>query len=299
MSNWAHNDEVVTNLLRRGFYSTVFQPIVDAAGGSPFGYEALLRGPKGTLFESPGPLFNRDGELSGNVLLQLDMACVGSALRTARLLHPDTRLFINILSSTLLEISNDLTGFHGLLSEVGISPSRIVFEVSESTGMENTMEVARCAKVFRREGFAFALDDIGVHSSYLYHILWLEPEYLKLDKTFIKDVDSFERKRDLVEGIVLMASKMGAALVVEGVESKKEYETLKGLGVGYMQGFLFGRPVGAEDCEKLDPGFIRELYRAANGANGHTDIGRDDPNRGSWTPSLSSAKAEPNRILLE
>ncbi len=269
MSNWAHNDEVVTNLLRHGFYSTVFQPIVDAAGGSPFGYEALLRGPEGTPFESPGPLFNREGELSGNVLLQLDMACVGSALRTARLLHPESKLFINILSSTLLEISNDLPGLHGLLSELDISPSRILFEISESTGEENTMEVARCAKLFRRDGFGFALDDIGVRSPYLYHILWLEPEFIKLDRTFIKDVDSFDRKRDLVEGIVLMASKMGASLVVEGVESKQEYETLKGLGVGYMQGFLFGRPVGAEDCEKLDPGFIRELYRAANDGASH------------------------------
>ncbi len=270
MSKWELNDEVVTNLLRRGFYSSVFQPIVDAKEGFTFGYEALLRGPEGTPFESPGPLFSNGGDISDNVLLQLDMACVGSALRTARLLDSKYRLFINILSSTLLELSNDLHGLHDLLKELNISPSRVVFELSESTGMENTMEVARCAEVFRLSGFSFALDDIGVRSPYLYHILWLRPEFIKLDRTFITDVDSFDRKRDLVEGIALMAAKMDTSLVVEGVESEEECETLKGIGVDYMQGYLFGKPATAEDCMKLKPGSIQKQFLAANPIDGPT-----------------------------
>ncbi len=262
MSTWSSIDDVVSRLLRRGFYSTVFQPIVDLKDTSLIGFEALLRGPAGTPFESPGPLFNDCGELSKSVLLKLDMACIGSALRTSSPLPPESRLFINIKSSTLLELSTDQGSLMALLSELEITASRVVFELSESMGMENTMEVTRCVQSFRRLGFRFALDDIGVRSPYLYHLLWMEPEYIKLDRTFIKDVDSFERKRLLVEGVVMMASKMGTALIAEGVESKEEFETLRYLGVGYVQGFFLGMPARSDQYDDTGTISISNMLKA-------------------------------------
>ncbi|MCK4911048.1 MAG: EAL domain-containing protein [Thermodesulfovibrionales bacterium] len=262
MSTWTKKDEVVSRLLRRGFYSTMFQPIVDLRDTTPVGFEALLRGPEGTPFESPGPLFNNCGELSEDVLLKLDMACMGSALRTSGPLPPDSRLFINIKGSTLLELSTDLGGLMDLLSELDIPASRVVFELSESMGMESTMEVTRCVQSFRRLGFRFALDDIGVRSPYLYHLLWMEPEYIKLDRTFIKDVDSFERKRDLVEGVVMMASRMGTSLIAEGVESKEEFDTLRYLGVGYVQGFFLGMPARSDQYDGAGTSSISTMLRS-------------------------------------
>ncbi len=262
MNTWTKNDEVVSRLLRRGFYSTVFQPIVDLRNASPVGFEALLRGPEGTPFESPGPLFNNCGEISEDVLLKLDMACVGSALRTSGPLPEDSRLFINIKSTTLMELAKDQDGLLDLLGELGITATRVVFELSESMGVENTLEVARCVEYFRRHGFRFALDDIGVRSPYLYHLLWMEPEYIKLDRTFIKDVDTFERKRDLVEGVVMMASKMGTSLVAEGVESKAEFDTLRYLGVGYVQGFFLGMPDVSEKYDGTGSRLLSETLRA-------------------------------------
>lgn len=263
MNTWTKNDEVVSRLLRRGFYSTAFQPIVDLTNTTPVGFEALLRGPEGTPFESPGPLFNNCGEVSAGVLLKLDMACVGSALRTSGPLPGDSMLFINIKSTTLMELAKDQGGLLDLLDELGIAASRVVFELSESMGVENTLEVARCVESFRRHGFRFALDDIGVRSPYLYHLLWMEPEYIKLDRTFIKDVDSFDRKRDLVEGIVMMASKMGTSLVAEGVESQGEFDTLRYLGVGYVQGFFLGMPEVSEKYGGIGVKSITETLRAA------------------------------------
>jgi len=262
MNTWTKNDEVVSRLLSRGFYSTVFQPIIDMKNPSPVGFEALLRGPEGTPFESPGPLFNNPEALSESVLLKLDMSCVGSAFRTSVPLPADSRLFINIQSTTLMELAKDHEGLLGLLSELGIDASRVVFELSESMGTENTLEVARCVESFRRHGFRFALDDIGVRSPYLYHLLWMEPEFIKLDRTFIKNVDSFERKRDLVEGLVMMASKMGTSLIAEGVETKGEFDTLRYLGVGYVQGYFLGMPDVSEKYDGTGARLLSEMLRA-------------------------------------
>ncbi len=263
MNTWAKNDEVVLRLLRRGFYSTVFQPIVDMRNSLPTGFEALLRGPANTPFANPGHLFNNSEALSESVLLKLDMSCIGSALRTSVQLPEDRRLFINIQSTTLMELSKDQEGLLGLLSELGIDASRVVFELSESMGTENTLEVARCVECFKRHGFHFALDDIGVRSPYLYHLLWMEPEFIKLDRTFIKDVDTFARKRDLVEGVVMMASKMGTSLIAEGVETKEEFDTLKYLGVGYVQGYFLGMPDVSEKYDGTGTRLLSEMLRDA------------------------------------
>jgi EAL domain-containing protein (putative c-di-GMP-specific phosphodiesterase class I) len=262
MSSIFPKDDVVKGLLRRGFYSTVFQPLVDVKTITPMGFEALLRGPEGTPFESPGDLFNRGGLLSDQVLMQLDMACVGSALRNSRPLPKDTNLFVNINCKSLLELACDVGGILDLLAELEIRSDRVVFELSENMGMENTMEVARCAEAFRKHGFRFALDDIGVRSPYLYHILWLEPEFVKLDRTFITDLHTFERKKDLVHGVTMMVKKMGASLVAEGVESREEFEVLREMDVSYVQGYYFAKPVSSEDCKHLSYDIMAEVIRS-------------------------------------
>jgi EAL domain-containing protein (putative c-di-GMP-specific phosphodiesterase class I) len=274
MIEWLQQEDAVEDLLKRGFYSTAFQPIVETKQIKPVGFEALLRGPEGTPFERPALLFGRIEDLSEDLLYRLDMACIGSAIRTARRLAKERLLFINILDSTLVQLSNDIEGLLGILDEVGISPTVVVFELSEAMGVENIMDVARCLERFRRYGFRFALDDIGIRSPYLYHILWLEPDFIKLDRTFIKDVHSFDRKQDLVTGVVMLAAKMGAALIVEGVESLAEFDILRSLDVQYAQGFLFGKAVGAEDWETEGREIIMEIRQAfysdmsaRNGAN--------------------------------
>lgn len=239
-------DTAVTDLLRRGFYSMAFQPIWDTGTQKPFAFEALLRGPKGTALAEPGRLFNEAGYLSFNLLFRLDMVCIGSAVRTGRILPRECMIAINIHGYTLEQLTSNSDAFAGLLEELEISPERIVLEITENTEVSDVRDIRRNLLAFRRLGMKVALDDTGVRHTSFEHIFWLEPDYIKVDRTLIEDIDSHERKQGLMSGMCLMSKEIGASIIAEGVESLEELRTITDIGVPYAQGYLLGRPLPAE-----------------------------------------------------
>jgi EAL domain-containing protein (putative c-di-GMP-specific phosphodiesterase class I) len=239
----------ITSLLFRGFYSTTFQPIVDTGTGKSIGFESLLRGPEGTLLADPRRLFNEIGYLPEDTLLTLDRACIDSAVRTGKNLPDKTLIFINIMGATMIRMAPMLNEFLSLLGELQIDPARIVFEVSETTNRELTEHISAVLHLLQRSGIRVALDDIGVRSPYLYHLLYLEPEFIKLDRIFIKDIDRDGRKQDLVHCMTGMARTMGARLIAEGIETAQEFEVMKALGVPLSQGYYLGRPQPAKQWQ--------------------------------------------------
>jgi len=232
----------IHSLMARGFYSTAFQPIVDTGSGRAIGYESLLRGPEDTPLADPNRLFNEHGYLPEDVRLKLDRACIDSAVRTGKNLPDDTLLFINILGSTLIQLTAVLGEFTALLDQLGIEPGRIVFEVSETTSRAMTDALTQCIRRLQQAGIRVALDDIGVRSPYLYHLLCLEPEFLKLDRLFVQDIDRNPRKQLLVDSMARMAERMGVRLIADGIETAGEFATMRSLHVPMSQGYYLGRP---------------------------------------------------------
>jgi EAL domain-containing protein (putative c-di-GMP-specific phosphodiesterase class I) len=226
----------------RGFYSTAFQPIVDTGSGQAVGYESLLRGPEDTPLADPDRIFNEKGYLPERVRLRLDRACIDSAVRTGRNLPVDALLFINILGQTLIQLTAVHDKFIALLGKLGFDPGRVVFEVSETTSRAMTDDLARCIPRLQQAGIRVALGDIGVRSPYLYHLLCLEPEFLKMDRIFAQDIDRNPRKQILVDSMARMAERMGARLIAEGIETVGEFAIMKALGVPLSQGYYLGRP---------------------------------------------------------
>jgi EAL domain-containing protein (putative c-di-GMP-specific phosphodiesterase class I) len=251
----------LASLLERGFYSTAFQPIVETGSGASIGFESLLRGPEGSLLAEPGRIFNEDGYVTEEWRHRLDAASINAAVRTGRLLPGSALIFINILGATLVRMTGELEEFLGLLDQVGIDPSRIVFEVSENTGLRLADQIAVTLHRLQKAGIRIALDDIGVRSPYLYHLLCLEPEFIKLDRIFVQGIDRDRRKQDLVSCMARMAETMGARLIAEGIESSAEFRTMELLGVPLLQGFYLGRPRPAKTWGVLQrhgmPGFLR------------------------------------------
>jgi len=236
----------IMSLLFRGFYSTAFQPIVDTGTSRFVGFESLLRGPEGTLLAEPSKLFNEVGYLPEDTLLTLDRACIDSAVRTGKNLPEKALIFINIMGATMVRMTSMLNEFLSLLGELEIDPSRIVFEVSETTNRELTEHISAVLHLLQRAGIRVALDDIGVRSPYLYHLLYLEPEFIKLDRIFVKGIDRDGRKQDLVHCMTGMAKTMGARLIAEGIETVEEFDVMKALGVPMSQGYYLGRPQPAK-----------------------------------------------------
>ncbi len=237
---------VVEELLGRGFLAMAFQPIFEDGARRPYGYEALLRGPANTPLESPQPLFHDPGLISEDLLLRLDLACIGAAVRSGRRLADSAFLFVNVHGRTLEALVRRDHVVYRLIDSLRIAASRIVLEVSESTPVTDVRDVARHLSGLRSQGLRIAVDDAGTASPWLEHLLWLEPDFVKLDREFISGIAREPKKRDLVGGLACLARRLGARLVAEGVETAEELAALRGIGVPLVQGYLLGRPAPAE-----------------------------------------------------
>jgi EAL domain-containing protein (putative c-di-GMP-specific phosphodiesterase class I) len=236
----------VRELLKRGFYSMAFQPVWETTTNRILGFEALLRGPVGTPLDNPRRLFHQKGYLSKELLLRLDLACIGSAIRSGRLLAPHGLLFINAHGETIWHLTRRQHDLFQLFDQLEIAPDQVVFEVSESTEKAHARLIARSLRPFRERGIKIALDDIGVRHPWLHHILWLEPDFLKVDRAFVDGVDSSEKRQKLLVGLLKMTEHIGAQLIVEGVATEREWNCVRELGIPYAQGFWLGIPDVAE-----------------------------------------------------
>jgi EAL domain-containing protein (putative c-di-GMP-specific phosphodiesterase class I) len=236
------DDLVVTDLLRRGFHSVVFQPIRRLADGSIFGFEALMRGPAGTPLAEPSRIF-RQGALSPAVLHRVDLACFFSALRLGRFLAGDQTLFVNLHGETLLRYAKGADEVARLLDQLAIDPRRLVIEVSEMTDRAHARGIGRSFRSLRRSGVRVALDDIGSRYAWLHHMLWLEPDFLKLDRSFVRGSSRSARGRELIAGVVSFARGSCAEVVAEGIEEESERDLLCAAGVALGQGYWLGKPL--------------------------------------------------------
>lgn len=238
-------DLEVQTLIRKGFISTAFQPILHLHSGKVVGYEALLRGPSGTPLANPGIVFGPSSQVSPSVIRELDAACVAAALRSGHLLVPFGLLFVNLHIATLLKLGNKQDYFRGLLESSGIPPQAVVIEISERSTTPRPRALSRMLRVLRKAGFRFALDDFGLAYSGLQHLYWFEPEFVKLDRGFIIGLQRSARKQSLVAGVAAMCEKLGSQVIAEGVEETDELLSLMSMNIPMAQGFHFGRPQAA------------------------------------------------------
>ncbi len=219
---------------------TLFQPIFRMDTKEVMGYEALSRGPEGTEFHSPLNLF--EGAAQADLVFELDRACRLRALRSGRGLSEPTKLFINILPSSMYD-----PGFHGanlvdLLEQLELAPEQVVLEITEKYAIENYSLFGEAVRNFTEMGIAIAVDDMGAGHSGLEKIANLNPKFLKFDIELVRDIDASYVRQEMVKALKIFADKMGSTIIAEGIERQEELETLLQLGIDHGQGYLLGRP---------------------------------------------------------
>jgi diguanylate cyclase (GGDEF)-like protein/PAS domain S-box-containing protein len=207
----------------------VFQPIVDVRSNNEvIGYEALSRDPQGKL--SILDLFKRYQAIGQ--LKELKCICFRTQLKTAREVGL-RRVFINI--------------DFDVLSELELVPKprgiEVILEISELEALHDVGNHLKVAKKWRKAGYKIAFDDFGAGFISLPFIAQLVPEYIKVDRSTILQAVASEQFRtfskDLVQAIRNYSSE---GIIAEGVETEKELQVVKGLGIHLVQGFLFGKP---------------------------------------------------------
>jgi EAL domain-containing protein (putative c-di-GMP-specific phosphodiesterase class I)/GGDEF domain-containing protein len=235
----ARLDEV-RRILRERNIRTLFQPIVRLPGREIVGFEALSRGPKGSYLETADNLFGFT-ERAG-MLGEVELLCLDRAIDSARRLPKGSVLFLNLSMLGLEYIEAEGTGLHGRLEEVGRAPAECVLEITERTYAESASRLRERVAELRKHGFRIAIDDMGTGYSALHVLAELQPDFIKLDKMLVRDLQDEPIKRNLVSAIIRFARDSQSIVIAEGVETEDEVEVLRELGIELQQGFFFGYP---------------------------------------------------------
>ena len=238
-----------------------FQPVADALTKKTVYYEALLR-----LKMADGRIalpdeFLPSAERAG---LNYDIDCyvVQAALKVL-LTNPEIRLSVN-LSTAALHDPGWINPLAWSVHEQGLDPDRMIFEITETAVIADMEKARQITEVVTSLGFRFAVDDFGAGYSSLYYLKQLPVDYVKIDRSLIKDIVSDKGDRDFVRAITTMIHAYGKKVVGEGVEDASTLDLLRDMGVDLIQGFYIGHP--QEECDSIqeivfpDRFYCREHY---------------------------------------
>ncbi len=211
-----------------------YQPIVSLRQRSIFGYEALLRS-SDSAFPNPGALL----EAAEQVRRVHDLGRVvrTSVARDAHDTGPGVRFFVNLHA---LDMNDE--NLYSPKSELAQMASRTVLEITERASLDGVSQVQDKVKRLRALGFQIAVDDLGAGYAGLTSFSQLEPDIAKIDMSLVRGIDVEPRKQSIVRSMTRLCDELGTLVVVEGVETKGERDTLVGLGCDLLQGYLFARP---------------------------------------------------------
>jgi EAL domain-containing protein (putative c-di-GMP-specific phosphodiesterase class I) len=217
-----------------------YQPIIRLDDGEIHGFEALSSGPAGDVFENPEKLFSFAEETEQ--VVELERLCRLQAIRGAARLNPAQKLFINCSANGFVDPELISARILEEVRQAGREPRDIVFEVTERVAITEWQEFRAILAELRRIGFSVAIDDMGAGYASLQAVAEIEPDYLKFDISLVRDIHLSPIKRNLLETLVVLADKIHARVIAEGVESVHEFHALRAMGVTFAQGFYFAVP---------------------------------------------------------
>ena len=233
----------------------VYQPVYSAERLDITGVEALLRWHHPRLGPVPPPLFIALAEECG-LIERLGEWVLRQACNAAAAWNIPT-VAVNASPSQILqpEFANRVLK---VLTETGLSPTRLEIEITESTLLESSGTSSKVLKTLRGAGVRIALDDFGTGYSSLSYLIKLEVDRLKIDRSFVQPLTESSASCSIVQAIVTMAHAVGISVTAEGVETCEQQEILTKIGCNNLQGYLLSRPASAASLAKqLTPGELR------------------------------------------
>ncbi len=235
----------IEELLLRDCLTVHYQPIFSSKDGSVFGYEALARikDIEKSASVEIRQLFSKATEYG--MVSQLDVRCRENALRNAAqlsMMSTGARIFINICPEALLHDFDDVCKIDLIMEELGLQKNRVVLEVNEEHAISNFAFFQKSINYYKKNGYKLAIDNFGAGYGGLKMLSIIEPDFVKIDRHFISNIDKAIVKFNLVDAVTTACHRMGIKVVAGGVETKEELEVLLNLDCELLQGFLLGMP---------------------------------------------------------
>jgi EAL domain-containing protein (putative c-di-GMP-specific phosphodiesterase class I) len=239
--DYAHNIEWIKRIkeaIQEDRVVCYYQPIFTNKNKKPTKYESLVR------------IIDRDGQAISPFFF-LDIA------RKAKLYPQITQIIINKALDTFkertdIEFSINLT-IDDILSEKTVNhiyqrlesypnPSRVIFEITESEEVTDYQVINKFIKRVKEYNVKIAIDDFGSGYANFEHILNIDADYIKIDGTLIKNINTNENSYIITEAIINFSKKLGRKTIAEFIHNQDVYNIVKELGADYYQGFYLGVP---------------------------------------------------------
>ena len=243
--------------LQNGELDVHYQPIIDLATGDIVNAEALLRWNHPDKGAIPPSEFIALAEESGLILPIGDWVFQRAAAvarqwadlakQVGRPVNGDVVHISVNTSSRQFQMGFDGLDWLDLLKMIDLSPSHITIEITESLFLGNDQDVADTLDHLRDHGMKIAIDDFGTGYSSLGYLQKLPIDYIKIDRSFVNNIDSSENDKSIVDAILALAQKLGLKVVAEGIERNSQKDFLHRSGCEFGQGYLMFRPMSEAD----------------------------------------------------
>ena len=236
-----------------GELKLVFQPKIDLASRRLIGAEALLRWHSADMGLVSPDVFIPLAEESGDILA-IGSWVLDAGIRQVQAWHEggqidgDFALALNVSSRQLLH-EGFVEGVLCRLATAALPPGRLKIEVTESGFIHDIAEARVRLAALREAGIGVSIDDFGTGYSSLSYLKSLPVSELKIDRSFMREIEHSADDQKLVETIVIIAHVFGCSVVAEGIETDAQLDVLRRLGCDQGQGYLFSRPLERADFE--------------------------------------------------
>ncbi|MBK8394001.1 MAG: EAL domain-containing protein [Leptospiraceae bacterium] len=218
-------------------FTMAYQPIFDLDNKNIFAHEALVRGINN---ESAYSILSK---VNDENRYRFDQACRVKAIELASRLSMKTFLSINFLPNAIYNPETCIKTTMEASEKYSFSKDRIIFEVTEGEKVENHAHLIDIIKEYKKQGIKTAIDDFGAGYSGLNLLAEFQPDYLKIDMALVRGIDKDRIRRSIIQGILYVCQEIKIKVIAEGIETKEEFMVLRDLGIQYLQGYYFSKPV--------------------------------------------------------
>lgn len=225
---------------------TFFQPILQLHSGRTIGHEVLNRPPSSSQFPTTEHFYEFAGRTEQ--MLRFEQYCRRMSLSRYMEKLPAADdgsgklVFINVHPGVLNDARHKSGETLGLLQSLDLPPEQVVFELTERQAVQDYVSFEKVLSHYRSQGFRIAVDDAGSGYNSLKTLVYLKPEFIKLDKSLIHGIHGSREQQELLELVREYAARSDTKVIAEGIETEAELDFLRRAGIEFGQGYALGRP---------------------------------------------------------
>ncbi|MFW6363973.1 MAG: putative bifunctional diguanylate cyclase/phosphodiesterase [Spirochaeta sp.] len=238
-------EETVRTALDNEMIQVYFQPVINMETGKLSSSEALARLFHPERGEIPPGQFIPLAEETGLIYRLGEYVFRKACTQYAAWLSLgiiDAAVGINLSARQFIQ-PNLVDTMMRILKDSGLSPDRVIIEITENSIMQDIDESVRILRSFKNAGMQISIDDFGTGYSSLSYLKTLPVDQLKIDRSFIRDLILRDNQAAIVTAIISMAHSMNMRVVAEGVETKQQFDFLKRSSCDFVQGYYFSKPL--------------------------------------------------------